>query len=36
MKTEVDDVDQMHIGDINWWMMCQLMRWIAYISSELH
>jgi hypothetical protein len=26
-----DDVDQLHVGDINWWMM-----WIVCMSRELH
>jgi hypothetical protein len=29
--TMQDDVDKLHVGDINWWMM-----WIACMSRELH
>jgi hypothetical protein len=32
----VEDVDKLHMRDINWWMMWQLMMWIACISRELH
>jgi hypothetical protein len=27
---------KLHVGDINWWMMWQLMKWIACMSRELH
>jgi hypothetical protein len=37
MKYDVADVvDQLHVGYINWWMMWQLMMWIACMSRELH
>jgi hypothetical protein len=25
----IDDVNHLHVGDINWWMICHLMMWIA-------
>jgi hypothetical protein len=31
-----DGVDQLHVGDINWWIMWQLIIWITYMSRELH
>jgi hypothetical protein len=31
-----DDLNQLYVGDINWWMMWQLIMWIACISRELH
>jgi hypothetical protein len=31
-----NNVDQLHVGDINWWMVCQFTTWIAYMSKELH
>jgi hypothetical protein len=31
-----NDIDQLHVGDINGWMMCQLMIWIACMSRELY
>jgi hypothetical protein len=29
-----DDVDQIHMGDINWWMIYQLMMWITYMQEN--
>jgi hypothetical protein len=31
-----DDVNQLYVGNINWWMIWRLMMWIAYMSRELH
>jgi hypothetical protein len=37
MKDDMtDNVNQLYVRDINRWIICQLIMWIAYILRELH